>query len=239
MTTPIVSTRIATESKPTTSHPSPSKRLSLFQSIENVAQRFEDEKTQRVQQEILQENKSPPPTPVKRPARISWSSSMKDYSTSPQPLKKSRKNQNDVEPAPVAGSVSLTPLAPKNTPPARALRQSPYEELFSKVQSSQSLSVQGLTTTLNHSASGTFMNAYSIKADMSLIPDVPNDQLLLKLYHGQLTKFSPKLTEYMQNSIANYKAVQKLAVPVATIYNLDTALEDHFFTWKKSPTPST
>ena len=238
-----------TISQPKTS----SKPLPLFQDIEALAQNFEDEKTQELFKNHAKETQSSPLTPVKR--TFSWLSSLSEES----PTKKPKKHVlSTVGAVPVAGDLSVTdsqpaiftpPLAPtknnqKGARTAHAVnihlqRQSPYEQLFSKLEKAQGLNILGLTVALNFFAAGSFMNSYSVKADLTLIPDVPNDHLLLKAYHGihfqGRTKFTPALSEYMQNSIDNYNAVQRLRIPVATIYNLKTALEDRFFIVKKIP----
>jgi hypothetical protein len=84
------------------------------------------------------------------------------------------------------------------------------------------------------------MNCYSIRAEGSLIPNVSNDQVLVKLYHGKqghkARRFASELLSgYTKCSIANYKEIQNLGIPVASIYNLETALEECVFIVEKVP----
>jgi hypothetical protein len=112
---------------------------------------------------------------------------------------------------------------------------SPFEELFKKVEVLGKLNIYAIEATLKPFKAGTFMQAYTVTAAEAIWPDVENDQLLVKLYHGRITKFNSKLPKYLANSLSNYQDAQKLNLPVATIYNDMTAKTDRYFLVEKLP----
>lgn len=202
--------------------------LSLFENLENLAQDAKNRQT----------------PPAKRPfSNFDITDSNQERSTNlGSPSKKLKSVESEVADAQIAGLFSQA----FSTPPPALIRKShlsksaptsPHEKLYSEIKSSKSLKIQNIQTTLNFFAKGTFMASYSIEAKQSLISDVPNEQVLLKLYHGEKTKFSSKLFEYMKSSVANYHAVQELGVSVAKIYNIETALTDAYFLTELIPHP--
>ncbi|MGZ3733257.1 MAG: hypothetical protein ACXU9U_05920, partial [Parachlamydiaceae bacterium] len=110
---------------------------------------------------------------------------------------------------------------------------SPFEELFKKVETLGKLNIYGVEATLTPFKAGTYLQAYTVAAAEAIWPDVENDQLLVKLYHGRKTFFNRKLPARLANSLTNYQDAQKLNLPVATIYNDLTAETDRYFLVEK------
>lgn len=136
---------------------------------------------------------------------------------------------------PTASNPPPTPRKGKSAT-AREKIVSEYETRIARAEAKEPQNIRGVNVSLQLIAYGTFMNCYSIQqADGNVVPGVPNSQVLIKLYHGKKTQFTPKLYQHMQNSIENYHAAQKIQIPVAAIYNSTTASQDHCLIVERIP----
>jgi hypothetical protein len=77
---------------------------------------------------------------------------------------------------------------------------------------------------------GSYSNAYTLENNADpIIAGVNNSDLVLKAYHGEKSGFlERKLRAFLCNQIKNYYAVIAQDLPVAPIYNADTAEQDGY-----------
>lgn len=77
---------------------------------------------------------------------------------------------------------------------------------------------------------GSYSNVYTLEGNEDpIIPGVNNADLVLKAFHGEKSGFNENmLRKYLRNSITNYRAVIAAGLPVAKIYNVDTAEQDGY-----------
>lgn len=174
-----------------------------------------------------------PPTP-----------SMRQYSPLPAPtlgqLPTPTFSDWDARPS---SSPQFSKTPPPLTPKARrssAMRESPYEQQHLQLKDGL-FHYQGRVFQVSYFAKGTFSNVYIFNQQTpSIIPSVgDNSTLVLKAFHGEVdTGFLEGILKiYLQNSLDNYRAVQGLGLPVATIYNLDSAIGDRVIIQSKIPHP--
>jgi len=137
------------------------------------------------------------------------------------------------------------------TPPASPMKRRmtlPPKFVHSKTSSfrrvsdsiqNHSFKRNGVSVTFSSfSEKGSYVRVLSPYADDSLVPGVSNDQLLIKIYNEKLlTKTEACLKNYMSSSLKNYEAAKHLGLPVSTIFNAATALEDTYFIVEKVPYP--
>lgn len=114
-----------------------------------------------------------------------------------------------------------------------------FKVLFNKAEQSRyetSFMILGVPAKLIPFADGTFVRAYGVLASEKIHQESENENLLVKLYHGQKTKFGEKaLQKYMKISLENYDKAIALELPHAKIYNRETALNDKFYLVEKIP----
>ena len=136
------------------------------------------------------------------------------------------------------------PLTPRKVPQiprrkgfsAAKVIASPYRDLYTYAQAG-TLQIQDKYVNLSlFSNAGSYMSVYSTQADHPIVPSIPNEQLLVKIYNDEKSTFlEVHLCKYMNSSIENYHAAKKLGIDVATIYNIETAQTDRFFLQEKIP----
>jgi hypothetical protein len=83
---------------------------------------------------------------------------------------------------------------------------------------------------------GTFSKVYTLETTpVQVIPGVDNSSLVLKAFHGEKKSgFGERaLRGYLHNEIENYRAVVAAKLPVARIYNIDTAEQDGYIIQQK------
>jgi hypothetical protein len=136
---------------------------------------------------------------------------------------------------PAPGNIWKTPPTPmKARRPNSA--PSPYSKLCNQIEHGSCMICNQRVKVAIFSKQGSYMNVYTIQAVNPVITTSSNDQLLLKVYNQKRSSESEKrLNSYMEHSIQNYRDAQELGLPVATIYNIETALTDHFFLQEKIP----
>lgn len=80
---------------------------------------------------------------------------------------------------------------------------------------------------VSYLAKGTFSNVYTLEDNQNpIISGIDNSALVLKAFHGENTGFNEhKLRGYLVNIIDNYNHCKSLGLPVAEIYNADTAVQ--------------
>lgn len=131
----------------------------------------------------------------------------------------------------------------KGPPPAPRKKstqstQTDFQVLRSKILSN-SFCINNQPVSLQFLGKGSFMDAYTLEASAPVVSSTPNDKVVLKTYNSERSSSNPaKLSKFLKSSIANYKQAQNLNLPVATIYNIKTALEDKFFLQEKIPHPA-
>ena len=84
-------------------------------------------------------------------------------------------------------------------------------------------------------AKGSYSNVYTLETTpVQVIPGVDNSTLVLKAFHGEKSGFGERsLRGYLHNEIENYRAVIAAGLPVAQIYNVDTAKQDGYIIQQK------
>jgi hypothetical protein len=84
-------------------------------------------------------------------------------------------------------------------------------------------------------AKGSYSNVYTLENNEDpIIPGVNNSDLVLKAFHGEKSGFNEKtLSTCLRNEIENYRAVSAAGLPVAMIYNADTAEQDGYIIQEK------
>jgi hypothetical protein len=116
--------------------------------------------------------------------------------------------------------------APPQTPGKVRINQAPQAQIYRQVQTAGKLLINGKNEIVIPFAKGTYMEAFTI--------DSRKDQLV-KLYFRDFNE--AKYKACMANSLENYRSVCDLDLPVSTIYNSETALQDHFFLVEFVPNP--
>ncbi len=123
------------------------------------------------------------------------------------------------------------------TPTRRAPPPTPQKKTSSPVSPFQiqhqqteagTFSFHGMTYQISKLGQGSFATAYVLKNNAPQIQSgVDNSNLVVKIFHGINSGFHPRaLRSYLTSSIQNYAQVTSLNLPVATIYNAETALSD-------------
>ncbi len=84
-------------------------------------------------------------------------------------------------------------------------------------------------------AKGSFSNVYTLEGNENpIVAGVDNSELVLKAYHGENSGFAEgKLRAFLRNQIQNYRAAVAAGLPVAKIYNADTAEQDGYIIQQK------
>ncbi len=85
-------------------------------------------------------------------------------------------------------------------------------------------------------AKGSYSNVYTFETTpFQVIPGVDNSTLVLKAFHGgkEHRFVEPVLRGYLHTEIENYRAVVAAGLPVARIYNVDTAEQDGYIIQQK------
>jgi hypothetical protein len=78
-------------------------------------------------------------------------------------------------------------------------------------------------------ASGSYMDVYFPLAEKPLVPEVANDKLVIKLFKEEHTGSDIFLKTCMGTSLKFYKLAKELNLPIATIYNAETAVFDGLY----------
>jgi len=155
--------------------------------------------------------------------------SLQKQSVPPTPMKK-RPHPSFVPQSPEAKTMALwTAKKPK-------VESSPYETLFQTISGEKTLSLYGVKAKLERIGQGYFMHTFAMKAETEILPDIANDTLLVKFYHGAKGGFGEnRLSTYTSSSLRNYETALSLNLPVAQIHNADTALQDRYFLVERIP----
>jgi hypothetical protein len=105
-----------------------------------------------------------------------------------------------------------------------------YKKVFDTLQSGVYNSKDAsFTITPVKTFKGSFMQAYKVSGGTPFSPDLSNDTILLKAHHGEKAKWKESVIDrYFSASLTNYLRAEKLGLPVAKIYNSETAAEDRF-----------
>lgn len=82
---------------------------------------------------------------------------------------------------------------------------------------------------------GSYSIAWTLEGNEDpIVPGVDNSDLVLKAFHGETSGFGEKkLRTYLRNEIENYRAAKAARLPVAEIYNADTAEQDGYIIQRK------
>lgn len=114
----------------------------------------------------------------------------------------------------------ITPPTPKKAKYAAggAVRPSPYT-LNCRSAEGGSLTVNGVRVALSPlSKEGKYKYVYRVKGGEQVEAGIPNENLVVKVYNLKWSVDSAKVDTFVQCSTANYDAVRRLGLPVATIY---------------------
>lgn len=130
-------------------------------------------------------------------------------------------------------STAMAQTPPKRTPPPTPRKktpvgkESPYERKYQEASRGH-FSFGGRLYQIQHLGQGSFSTVYTVVKNPSrLVPTVDNSELVIKMYNGIRTGFHPRaLSGYLESALANYKQVMALGLPVAKIYNAETASTD-------------
>lgn len=113
---------------------------------------------------------------------------------------------------------------------------SAYETLFKTVTESKNVNLYGVDAHLELLGKGYFMYAFTVQTDTEILPDVANNSLIFKIYHGAKNVFNAQtLANYTKRSVENYHQALQCGLPVATFHNVETALEDKYFLVERIP----
>ncbi len=121
------------------------------------------------------------------------------------------------------------PPTPRKIPIVKV--RSPYETLHKDLTGGYLTRPTQEMFRVQQIAQGSYSNVYRIEGLHSLIPSIPNENLVLKAFHGgNKSGFNEKsLNSFIKNASQNYRQACNLNLPIAKIYNLEEALSDHFF----------
>jgi hypothetical protein len=132
-----------------------------------------------------------------------------------------------------------TSLQPPPTPRKKQASALPnaFNALYLKAKDKSSMTIHGKEVELSLlSEKGTYMVVYSLKAEQRILPSVDNEDLVVKIYNEKQSACRPQFLEsLMGNSIANYYAAKDSGLKVATLYNVESAPDDHFFLQERIP----
>jgi hypothetical protein len=106
-------------------------------------------------------------------------------------------------------------------------KASPYKLRYQET-SNGSFLFSGRLYQIQYLGQGSFSTVYTIVQNPSrLVPTVDNSDIVIKVYNGIRTEFNQStLNGYLKSALKNYRQVMSLGLPVATIYNTETALSD-------------
>ncbi len=91
-------------------------------------------------------------------------------------------------------------------------------------------------TCLAEGSNRSYFNVYTLEDNADpIISGVNNSDLVLKAFHGKNNSGFGEtlLSAYLRNVIENYYALKRAGLPVAEIYNADTALQDGYIIQQK------
>lgn len=133
--------------------------------------------------------------------------------------------------APESKSVQATPV--KKIVAVSRLGTAPVISPFQKQH--EALLTNTFKYNVTYLAKGSFSNVYTLEGNENpIIAGVSNSDLVLKAYHGENSGFSEgKLRAFLRNQIQNYHAAVNAGLPVAKIYNADTAVQDGYIIQQK------
>lgn len=124
------------------------------------------------------------------------------------------------------------PTPKKQTPPPTPRKktpgpESPFETQY-KQTSAGSFNYHNSVYQVKELGAGSFSTVYILREHPNQIcPGVDNSEIVIKVYHGIKMGFdSRRLNKYLDSALTNYKQVIDLQLPVATIYNAETARSD-------------
>lgn len=132
------------------------------------------------------------------------------------------------------GTESLKlPQTPMRKAPVKRARLQSTTSLFQKLH--EALYANTFKYSVTYLATGSYFNVYTLDGnEETIIPGVDNSELVFKAFHGEKSGFEEsRLREYLRNAIKNYHAVKAAGLPVAEIYNADTAVEDGYIIQRK------
>jgi hypothetical protein len=86
-------------------------------------------------------------------------------------------------------------------------------------------------------AKGTFVNVYTLQNELKqIVLEVSNGELVLKAFHGEVSGFAPStLAAYLKSIVKNFQNIKSLGLPVAEIYNANSAETDRYIIQRKVP----
>lgn len=125
------------------------------------------------------------------------------------------------------------PPTPAKRAPVKKARLESTTSLFQKLH--EAFHANTFKYSVTYLAKGSYFNVYTLDSnEETIIPGVDNSELVLKAFHGEKSGFAEnRLREYLRNAIKNYHAVKAAGLPVAEIYNADTAVEDGYIIQRK------
>lgn len=128
---------------------------------------------------------------------------------------------------------SLKPAQTPRKPPVNKTRAGAVISIFQKLY--DALSTHTFKYTVAYLAKGSYFNVYTLEDNVKpIIPDVSNADLVLKAFHGENSGFGEaKLRCFLRNAIKNYNDAIAAGLPVAHIYNADTAVQDGYIIQQK------
>ncbi|MGR3911874.1 MAG: hypothetical protein QRY71_01005 [Candidatus Rhabdochlamydia sp.] len=128
-------------------------------------------------------------------------------------------------------------VKPPATPRKNLAPSSPFSKVLSCAKNAF-LMIGGKTVSLTFLDEGSYMNVYQPGDTPLLVPSLSNQAVVVKLYHGKNTGLSSQqLEKCLTTSLRSYKQTLDYDIPVAKIYNVETALTDCFLIQEKIPHP--
>jgi hypothetical protein len=120
-------------------------------------------------------------------------------------------------------------------PPAPSKKQRPMAAVSVFKKQYDALCNGSFKYDVAYLAKGSYSSVYTLEGNEDLIiPGVNNSTLVLKAFHGEKSGFAERLLRgYLHDAIENYRAVVAAGLPVARIYNADTAEQDGYIIQQK------
>lgn len=134
------------------------------------------------------------------------------------------------------GLCAKKPSSPTPTPPKIP---SPFFTRLTEIQNTKKILKGSISFDLGDLiAQGDYAEIYPITGQECLIPSIPNDQILIRLYQKyHLEKGETHITSFLQNQLSHYRELQLVGIPTPPIYNLSTASTDGYFAVARIPHP--
>jgi hypothetical protein len=175
-----------------------------------------------------------PPTPVKK-ARINSSVIFADQNVSRVQSMAFPDDFSDFfsKPQTTGPKLIIPPTPVKKASVKRAGIGSFVISLFKKLH--EALLTNTFKYKVTYLSKGSYVNVYTLDDNEEpIIPGVDNSDLVIKAFHGENSGFDEKkLRAYIHNELENYHAVKEAGLPVAEIYNADTAEQDGYIIQRK------